>query len=166
MAAKLAVVTQDALLFHGSIADNIVLGDDTPIGLGCAVRRKRRTCWSLRKRCPKGWTPKWGTARQAQRGQRQRVALARALYRDADVLLLGRGHVRLGRKFRVFGSASAGTSRERENVVVIAHRMSTIREADTIAVLEGGQVVEQGTHDELMAMDGRYAELDQLQRRG
>ena len=60
--AKLAVVTQDALLFHGSIADNIVLGDDTPDWDRMRVRRKRRTCWSLRKRCPKGWTPKWGTA--------------------------------------------------------------------------------------------------------
>ena len=53
-----------------------------------------------------------------------------------------------------------------KTVVVIAHHMSTIREADTIAVLEGGQVVEQGTHDELMAIGGRYAELDQLQRGG
>ena len=51
-----------------------------------------------------------------------------------------------------------------KTVVVIAHRMSTIREADIIAVLEGGQVVEQGTHDQLMALNGRYAELNQLQQ--
>ena len=99
-------------------------------------------------------------------GQRQRVALARALYRDADVLRLDEATSALDASSESMVQQALEQAVKGKTVVVIAHRMSTIREADTIAVLEGGQVVEQGTHDELMAMDGRYAELNQLQRRG
>ena len=97
-------------------------------------------------------------------GQRQRVALARALYRDADVLLLDEATSALDASSESLVQQALEQAVKGKTVVVIAHRMSTIREADTIAVLEGGQVVEQGTHDQLMALNGRYAELNQLQQ--
>jgi ABC-type multidrug transport system fused ATPase/permease subunit len=165
--AKLAVVTQDALLFYGSIAENIVLGDDFPDWERMRGAAEAAHVLEFAEALPEGLDAKVGdSGGKLSGGQRQRVALARALYRDADVLLLDEATSALDASSESLVQQALEQAVKGKTVVVIAHRMSTIREADKIAVLEGGQVVEQGTHDELLAMKGRYAELDQLQRGG
>ncbi|MEC7950169.1 MAG: ABC transporter permease, partial [Bacteroidota bacterium] len=88
----------------------------------------------------------------------------RALYRDADVLLLDEATSALDASSESLVQKALEDAVEGRTVVVIAHRMSTIRDADVIAVMEAGQVVEQGSHDELLALGGRYAELHRLQQ--
>ena len=97
-------------------------------------------------------------------GQRQRVALARALYRDADLILLDEATSALDANSESMVQEALEASLKGRTVLVIAHRMSTIRDADVIAVLEGGAVVEQGNHASLLELGGRYAELHRLQQ--
>ena len=96
-------------------------------------------------------------------GQRQRVALARALYRDADLILLDEATSALDASSESVVQQALGQANRGRTVLVIAHRMSTIRDADLIVVMEKGRVVEQGTHQALMTQEGRYAELHHLQ---
>ena len=92
-------------------------------------------------------------------GQRQRVAIARAFLRDAPVLVLDEATSHLDAlSERLVHSALADLMRDR-TTVVIAHRLSTVRNADTIVVLDGGRIVEQGTHDALLARGGLYAQF-------
>ena len=97
-------------------------------------------------------------------GQRQRVALARALYRDADLILLDEATSALDANSESVVQKALEDNLKGRTVLVIAHRMSTIRDADIIAVLEGGVVVEQGDHNGLLERGGRYAELHRLQQ--
>ena len=96
-------------------------------------------------------------------GQRQRVALARALYRDADLILLDEATSALDASSESIVQQALERSVQGRTVLVIAHRMSTIRDADWIAVMDEGRVVEEGDHEALMASCGRYAELHRLQ---
>ena len=97
-------------------------------------------------------------------GQRQRVALARALYRDADLMVLDEATSALDATSESVVQGALEQTLKGRTVLVIAHRMATIRDADVIAVLEKGAVVEQGDHDSLLALGGRYAELHRLQQ--
>ena len=92
------------------------------------------------------------------------MALARALYRDAEVLILDEATSALDATSESLVQEALNTVYRERTVLVIAHRMSTVKAADAIVVLESGEAVEHGSHDELMALNGRYAELIRLQQ--
>ena len=161
---RLSVVTQDALLFHGSIADNIVLGDAQPDEARMAEAAEAAHVLEFANKLPDGLDSKVGdSGGKLSGGQRQRVALARALYRDADLILLDEATSALDASSESIVQQAFERSVQGRTVLVIAHRMSTIRDADLIAVMDEGRVVEEGNHETLMALGGRYAELHRLQ---
>ena len=161
---RLSVVTQDALLFHGSIADNIVLGDAQPDQARMAAAAEAAHVLEFANKLPDGLDSKVGdSGGKLSGGQRQRVALARALYRDADLILLDEATSALDASSESVVQQALERSVQGRTVLVIAHRMSTIRDADWIAVMDEGCVVEEGDHETLMALGGRYAELHRLQ---
>ena len=161
---RLSVVTQDALLFHGSIADNIVLGDAQPDKARMAAAAEAAHVLEFANKLSDGLDSKVGdSGGKLSGGQRQRVALARALYRDADLILLDEATSALDASSESIVQQALERSVQGRTVLVIAHRMSTIRDADWIAVMDEGRVVEEGDHEALMASGGRYAELHRLQ---
>ena len=163
--SRLAVVTQDAILFHGSIADNIALGDPSPDEAKVRAAAKAAHVLEFADALPEGLNAMVGdSGGKLSGGQRQRVALARALYRDADLILLDEATSALDANSESMVQKALEDNLKGRTVLVIAHRMSTIRDADIIAVMEGGVVVEQGGHNGLLERGGRYAELHRLQQ--
>ncbi|MFB6098128.1 MAG: ABC transporter ATP-binding protein [Salinibacter sp.] len=164
-----ALVPQDPTLFSGTVADNIRYAD--PEAPDDAVRRAAQmaNAHGFIQRLSAGYDTQIGERGvRLSGGQKQRVAIARAILADARILLLDEATSDLDSESEaVIQDALDGlfARGDRLTSIVIAHRLSTIEDADTIFVLEDGQLVEQGTHDELLARGGRYAELWALQRR-
>lgn len=102
-------------------------------------------------------------ARPCRGGQRQRVAIARAVLRDAPVLLLDEATSALDAQSERLVQQALDDLSAGRTTLVIAHRLATVRQADKIVVIEAGRVVEQGSHDQLIARDGAYAALVKLQ---
>jgi ATP-binding cassette subfamily B protein len=158
--ARCGVVMQDGYIFSGSIARNIALGSEAidPVRLKTAVELA-----SLREyveSLPNGLHTQVGTEGQGlSGGQKQRILLARAVYRLPDFLFLDEATSALDARtesvvYRGLREFAAGRT-----VVVIAHRLSTVREADQIVVLDRGQIVERGNHAELVSLNGAYFQL-------
>ena len=162
-----STVTQDALLFDETLRENIVLGEtDVPDDRLRSVLDAARVSEFL-DLLPNGLDSRVGPRGSAlSGGQRQRVAIARALLRDTPVLLLDEATSALDTESEKLVQEALDRLAEGRTTLTIAHRLSTVQNADKIVVLDGGQVVEEGPHTELLERDGRYADLYHMQFRG
>jgi len=162
---RVTVVSQDVILFAGTLADNIALGKPYDRArLDEAVKRVGLDRALVRRRADV-------TAKVSERGsnfsagERQLVAFARALLRDPEILVLDEATAHVDPEAEELIERGVQELMKGRTTLVIAHRLSTIRNADLIVVVDKGQVIEQGTHDELVAKGGLYAALEKTFRR-
>ncbi len=159
-----SVVTQEALLFDESLRENIVLGrsDVTDAQLKAALDAAHVT--DFLDKLPNGLDTRVGPRGSAlSGGQRQRVVIARALLRDTPILLLDEATSALDAQSEQVVQDALDRLAAGRTTIVIAHRLSTIRGADKIVVMDRGQVVDEGTHEDLLSRGGIYANLYRLQ---
>ncbi|MEU5900106.1 MULTISPECIES: ABC transporter ATP-binding protein [Streptomyces] len=164
MRATLGMVTQDGHLFHESVRDNLLLArpDATEDELWDVLRRSRLE--DLVRSLPDGLDTVVGErGYRLSGGERQRMTIARLLLAGQRVVILDEATAHLDNTSEAAVQEALAEALEGRTAVVIAHRLSTVRSADQILVVEAGQIVERGTHDELLALDGRYAELYRTQ---
>lgn len=161
---QIALVSQQVTLFNASIADNIAYG--VP-GAGRDVveaAAKAAYAHEFIERLPDGYDTIVGdNGVMLSGGQRQRLAIARAIFKDAPLLVLDEATSALDTESERYIQQALEVVCRGRTTLVIAHRLSTIERADRILVMEQGQIVEQGSHDELLARDGAYAALHRLQ---
>jgi ATP-binding cassette, subfamily B, bacterial MsbA len=161
----IAIVGQDTLLFNDTIAGNIAYGSDkSPDRVRLREAASAAHVLDFAERLPQGLdTPVGEKGALLSGGQRQRVAIARALYKDAPVLVLDEATAALDTESERLVQDAMRRLRANRTTLVVAHRLSTIEHADRIVVLSRGQVVESGTHKELLVRNGAYANLYRLQ---
>uniref|UniRef100_A0A8C2U9C8 Bile salt export pump n=1 Tax=Coturnix japonica TaxID=93934 RepID=A0A8C2U9C8_COTJA len=160
--SKIGVVSQEPVLFDCSIADNIKYGSntkDTTMEKVIEAAKKAQLHDFVMSLPEKYETNVGAQGSQLSRGQKQRIAIARAIIRDPKILLLDEATSALDTESEKTVQAALDKAREGRTCIVIAHRLSTIENADIIAVMSQGTIIEQGTHDELMAMEGAYYKL-------
>ncbi|MFT4547994.1 MAG: ABC-type multidrug transport system fused ATPase/permease subunit [Pseudoalteromonas tetraodonis] len=162
--AQMALVPQEVMLFGGSIRDNIAYGKPKATAAEIEAAAEKANAHQFIENLPKGYDTQIGDrGAQLSGGQRQRIALARAIIKDPAILILDEATSSLDSESEQLIQEALDKLLEERTSFVIAHRLSTVRKADKILVIRDGQIVESGTHDELIASRGFYSLLCEQQ---
>ncbi len=161
---SMGLVSQDVFLFHGSVRANIAYGDPDATDAAILQASDLAEATEFVRLLPEGFETVVGERGQKlSGGQRQRVSIARAILRDPAILVLDEATSAVDNETEAAIQRSLARVSQERTTLVIAHRLSTVRHAHRIHVLHEGQVVEAGTHEELLELDGRYAALWRVQ---
>lgn len=161
---RIGVISQDVFLFNTTMANNIAFGNPEAPLRDVALAARSAEIEGLILSLPNGYeTTRGDRAVKLSGGQRQRIALARALLVRPEILIMDEATSNLDSETETAILASLEWLRKDKTVIIIAHRLSTVRHADKIVVMDQGRVVEEGTHEELMVRRGRYFALVQAQ---
>lgn len=163
--AQMAYVPQDVLLFSGSIYENIVFGNPDASKEDVELAAKKANTWDFISSFPDGMETEVGDRGiQLSGGQKQRIAIARAILKNPTILILDEATSALDSESEKLVQDALEVLMEGRTSIVIAHRLSTVKKADQILVLDKGKIAEFGKHKELMSKGGMYSKLVNMQQ--
>lgn len=158
--SKIAMVFQDVYLFHDTIANNIRMGNENATIEQVIDAAKRASCHDFIMSLPDGYDTMVGEGGSTlSGGEKQRISIARALLKDAPIVLLDEATASLDPENEVLIQSAISSLVQEKTVIIVAHRLQSIANADQIVVLSDGRVEERGTHEELLRKHGMYAKL-------
>ena len=162
--SKMAIVPQEVILFGGSIRENIAFGNTDADEAAIIAAAKQANAWEFISSFPEGLETEVGDRGiQLSGGQKQRIAIARAIIKNPSILILDEATSALDSESEKLVQDALDKLMVGRTSIVIAHRLSTIRNANQILVIQQGEIAEHGTHDELIALNGHYSKLVELQ---
>ena len=160
----MGLVTQDSILFNDTIKNNILLGKQNATDDEIITALKIANAYEFVKNLPNGIDTNIGDAGgKLSGGQKQRLSIARAVLKNPPIMILDEATSALDTESEKFVQVALENMMQNRTSIVIAHRLSTIQKADLIVVMQKGEIVEQGTHDELLAKNGMYSKLVMMQ---
>jgi ABC-type multidrug transport system fused ATPase/permease subunit len=161
----MAIVPQEVILFSGTILENIRFGKPSATIEEVQEAAKKANAWEFISTFPEQLETEVGDRGiQLSGGQKQRIAIARAILKNPTILILDEATSALDSESERLVQEALEKLMEGRTSIVIAHRLSTIRNADQILVMQQGQIIQRGKHEELIAQKGVYSELVQLQQ--